>query len=956
MKLSLSIAVVALTIGAFSGSVRADTAEPWGVAEALERVDSLLGKGDLEGAVVILLAASEQLDSDDALSDRFTVHYALGLLRARLDVADGAVSAYIEAIALADALERMETPGFVGSDVTTRLELSAHLRRWGRFGEAEGLDWDALATSIALDQRGTLAAVVGSLTMSVLAQETTDEELRGFLEELDEELHGCEGYRLSLPPPPEPIFLLLEETAARLLAEDEGSEALALFEGILRLDRARGADWRLVSDLSSVAFAALMVDELPAARAVLGETEGLLEGGLIPADVWANRCYLAAIEGAWDRAHTHCLAGLAAARAAGDELRSLALTSRLAGLYVLTGRPDRSVSLYEDAAQGYEKAGLDVEAASERAQAVIELAESRRFDEGLRLLGRIDTSWEGRPAHPRIEEARQRLALQMLLVSFESSDAEEITAALQSIGGYLFETGRSEDLSRLSLLYLELALRRDGESGREQEIDEALAAILGLEEQLGLGKTGWVGEFARGIVHDDRGEDSAAREAWQEALEGHEEELLWRSEQGGPLREWLGRAERPFYRRLDFEPHSMLLGLLQRREESSEGLSVVERVMTVRRAMVWREPAAGRVLRPRSPAEHRVEQLLDERRHLVATLKAVSLQGGEVHPAEQREALSPLLVENRRQFEAALEALSPDRVRVFAPGRASGGAGGSDEIDSSLVVRAGAGFYDYDCCVGTNQPSLGGWPTGGAHFDQNARAVGQRGKKGREAESFFMSSLELLPLQEPRRLLLGTDDPLSSLPFHTFKGTWSQPVAESILIIHRPSANGTQEPPQGLEESAGLPLHDLSAWTCEVGRGGLASVFLVAPSDPERIDLDGLLPGERLGPAEISQLDLAGRVILPHCAPVEKDMALYGRSLQDQAFFDAGALEIVRLMRPVGKRPREMFLAVLKSGLGEGRALSDAFLEAQTAVRKRWRNPRAWAPWSLSSVLAQPSR
>jgi hypothetical protein len=260
-------------------------------------------------------------------ADRFTLHYALALVRVRLPRAEPAILSFVEAIALADGLEASGQPGYEGLALSVRLELASFLLELDRPTDSEALCWDALGLSLAAGEPKGLGPVVVALVSAVLAQPADDADLLSFLAELDAELTHWDVYRLSLPPPPEPIFALLEEGAARLLAEGSTTRASALFTAILRLDQARSADWRLVADLSAVAFSSLLIDDLATARDALAEVNALLRGQPLPIDVWANRCYLAAFEGALAQADVECLGGIAAARSAGDEQRALALTS-----------------------------------------------------------------------------------------------------------------------------------------------------------------------------------------------------------------------------------------------------------------------------------------------------------------------------------------------------------------------------------------------------------------------------------------------------------------------------------------------------------------------------------------------------------------------------------------------------------------------------------------------------
>jgi hypothetical protein len=654
-------------------SLSAGTVSP-SPSSVLQEVDALLAGGNFEAAELLLSEGLRGFGTGISSADRFTLHYALALVRVRLPRAESAILSFVEAIALADGLEASGQPDYEGLALSVRLELASFLLELGRPADSEALCWDALGLSLAKTESKGLGPVVVALVSAVLAQPADDADLLSFLAELDAELTRWDGYRLSLPPPPEPIFALLEEGAARLLAEGSTTRASALFTAILRLDRVRSADWRLVADLSAVAFSALLIDDLASARDALAEVTSLLRGQPFPIDVWANRCYLAAFEGALAQADVECLGGIAAARSAGDEQRAVALTSVLAGLRRLGGDRRGAVNLYEDAGQRYDQLGAASAASAERAEAIASLVEERHLDEALRLLQRLDQRWQGEPVHARIEESRQRLALQMLLSSFDSSDDEEIRMTLQNLGAHLFSTGRAIDLSELSLLYLDLVLRSDslGETNSEPQdgegLEAAVEAIVRLEDELGLGSAGWVGLQARALVALSQGEEEVAVGLLSEALTPHEERLLSSALSADPLRVWIGRGLSPFYSRPKLEPHNTLLPLLRGLGRERDAADLEARVERVNRALLWRQPAAAEVLRPRDSSERLFLKIRAERVTLEAHLVMVSLHGGDVPPAEVRAAVTPLLTQVRKKEDTAFSAIQGRRKALFRPG------------------------------------------------------------------------------------------------------------------------------------------------------------------------------------------------------------------------------------------------------------------------------------------------
>jgi len=686
MRLSHLLVVTFVTLSLLLGVPQASLAEssssssspnqvtPLSPSALLAEADSLLSSGQFDAAAQLLGEGVTRFGAGISSVDNFTLSYALALVRVRLGEVDSAIVSFARSITLADALEASGEPGYDGVALSIRLDLAGFLQEEGRSADSESLCWDALGRTLARKDPIGLGRVVVALTLAVLSQPLDDSALRAFLAELDGELSAWDGYRLSLPPPPEPLFAWLEEGAARLLSEGNPQDASVLFAAILRLDKARSADWRIVSDLSAVAFSSLLTDDLATARTALAEVESSLRGDPVPVDVWANRCYLAAFEGEVERAGVQCLGGVEAARAEGDAGREAALTSVLAGLRRVAGEGRQAVTLYEDAAQRYDQMGAADGAATQRSEAIVSLVELRHLDEALRLLQRLDERRKGLAEHPHVEEARQRLALEMLLISFDSADSDTIRTTLQSIGAYLFETGRAVDLSELSLLYLDLVDRRvpvvEASSTEEapEDLGDAVAAIVRLEEELGLGSVGWVGLYGSALLHFSEGEESQGIEVLEGVLGRYEESALKLAVSGDPLRVWTGRGTAPFYRRPPFEPHQLLLERLRVAGRSAEAAALEARMGRVERAILWRQPAAAGALRARNASEVTFLARRAERRALEAQLVTVSLHGGEIAPAEQRASLAPLQAQLRSKEDVAFDALSPQRKLLFRPG------------------------------------------------------------------------------------------------------------------------------------------------------------------------------------------------------------------------------------------------------------------------------------------------
>ena len=546
-------------------------------------------------------------------------------------------------------------------------------------------------------------------------------------------------------------------------------------------------------------------------------------------DVWANRCYLRAFEGQWEAAEAQCLGGIASARSGGDERRAIAMTSVLAGLRALAGQARKAVNLHEDAAQRYDQLGAVQDAAGERARAIMLLAEGRHLDEALRLLERLDQKRAGQPRHPLVEEARQRLALTMLLSSFESSEEEEVRAALQNIGAYLFETRRAVSLSELSLLYLDVVFRSGAPAGDNEDLQEAVSAIVNLERELGLERSGWVGAYAQARLHIARGEREPAVDLLLAALNTYEQRLLLDASEGDSLRVWMGRGQARFYRRPAFELHNRLLEELRALNREEEAAEIERRIDRLGRAILWRQPAAAKALRPQNQSEKDFVTLRSQRVALERHLVEVSLDGGETPPSEQRAAVGPLLTQLRTQEAASLSALSPDRQLLF--------------------------------------------------------------------------SLDLPPVTGPR--------------------------ADAGWV-------------------------DLSAGSCWVGGRRGADVFLKVTAVPDLVgsnsELEGPEPGlEILGPAELADQNWKGVVLLSPCPDGEEPELAASLALQEPAFFAGGATAVVRQIREVPRRARNLFHSSLKAAVLDGLPPEEAFQAARDALGKRWRREQIRSAWLLKT-------
>jgi hypothetical protein len=252
--------------------------------------------------------------------------------------------------------------------------------------------------------------------------------------------------------------------------------------------------------------------------------------------------------------------------------------------------------------------------------------------------------------------------------------------------------------------------------------------------------------------------------------------------------------------------------------------------------------------------------------------------------------------------------------------------------------------------------SLGGSALASPIREPLRLGVGAPTRAGREAETELATLLGLASLasMDPESFgVLVTDDVAGSLPLRALSIGRGEVVADAGLFVHRPSANPAPPGSPSSQGNVAPVVLDLSELTCSVGEGGLAAVFLDVPRDAtlsQSLRDQGVVPGARLGPAEVVEVQWPAVIILPLCSRRGAKSPIFGRSIQDQAFFDGGADVLLRPLLPVPKRARVVFLDEFHRGVAMGSRPEQAFLAAEAKVRSRWKRPRLWAVWSLSSV------
>jgi tetratricopeptide (TPR) repeat protein len=611
---ALTPALIAL-VGVLLAPLPARAGEPPALSDVeqaqagLVEGQQLVDEGRPDDAVPRLKEALELLGPQGDRGLRLALLATLGVAHAEAGRAEAMMAAFAEAIGLADHLS-LEYPSL---PVVTRLQLAMLLRDLDRAIDAEAAAWDALDVAIARGELAEAAAPVELLVLSAVDQGADHEQLAALVQELDLALSALDAYRLHVSPPPEPIAAMLEEAAIRRAHAGQLDAALEAFSALHALDVARGAEHRLVHDLSQLAWSALQAGDLRRAREALEATWDFVPRGDEPVDWLASYSGLLFEEGRIDDAVSICDRAARRAGADGDTWREAMLLGRLGRLFGHAGDAAEAVEHHGRAALRFDELGAIGEAALERSMAALALAVDGDLDaaEELRVAAVAELGEERLPG-PMVEVRAAIDERRALAPDLPRARALELLVAAER--GW-FQQERAERLLDAALWHVAWAIE-DGVG-----VEEAVAAIVALEEQTGLALEGWQGAWARGLA----AEGDARRSAWLEAADRLDRFALL------PLPDGRAPGEPPLPPSPWPDPREALLQELTATGRLEEAIDRVER----RRAL---ELAA--LARPESPT--RLTELRKAMRY-------ASFRGGERTPAEIRAELTPLL---EQQIEA----------------------------------------------------------------------------------------------------------------------------------------------------------------------------------------------------------------------------------------------------------------------------------------------------------------
>lgn len=596
------------------GSARLAAGDLRGAEGALEQARSLAADaGELE----LALGASLHLAEVLAQSERMPRAMAL----------------------LAESIARADASTEAGLGLAVRLQAAEMLRAHDRLADSEALAWEALSAAIAAGDPAGAAAPIRLILLDALGQGSTQLELSELVQELDLQLGVLDGYRLALPPPPEPIVTMVAALGQQLAAAGQIDLAAETLLAVAAVDAARGASSRLPADLARVAWAATHQEDFPKARWA-AELALSLQGEHAGPEVLGAACDLALAEERWVAADDLCSRGARVAAAGGDPWRSAALTARVADAAEGAGDLEAAERHRAAASKGFRGAGQLGDALVEQARRARLLAELERFEPASRELLAAVAAAKDTGAAPAVEE--QRLRVGLLEVRAGRVDEERSQQVLEEVGRWLWKAEAADELAGLAAFHAERALA----AGDFDRAAEAAAHAVDFEQQLGFGDEGWRGLEVRARVHEAAGRSDEALADLQEAAR----RARLRLPRGAPVPRWFGPDAHEFLDSIARGKRTLGRSPDEAREQ---GLPIL--VFLIRSALGmgrFGAPTVG----PGAPERVLVE-LAVELQAVRDRLHAVSFRGGERTPAELRAELEPELRSARLAVQGALAVL-----------------------------------------------------------------------------------------------------------------------------------------------------------------------------------------------------------------------------------------------------------------------------------------------------------
>ncbi len=894
------------------------------VDQAVELLDRALG----------MLAGSE--DRQLLLAVRVNRAHALAQAGRLLE----SMAEFAAAIPHADVLAANVALHAPDLGVGVRLQLAEMLVRFGSATDSEAAAWDALEAAVRLGELQLAGPAVRMVLQLGAVRDASPEGLTALLDAVSLLLLELDEYRLATQPPPEPLISMLEQIARALASQSEFDAARDLFELITLLDLARGAHWRLTSDLSDLSWVALQQRDLAFAHWSLRWSEALVQGKR-PADLLANWSALQAEAGEYAAAEASCQAALRRSAEEQSAARSLALRARLARIVEAShGREGEALALYRKSAAAYREAGEGGAALAEEVRvAELMLADGRIEDAAVVLAGVVGGLSQG---SVMAADEQVRLHLANARLSELRGELEISRSALSSAGKLLFDLGRLEDLAALGSRFGDLELR----AGNLDAAGEAYRNGQSLEAQLGLGAESWQALFGLSRLAAAQGDGKRAIELLDEAsariewLAGQQSALGFSAEipgeQAAPLLDW------------DWE--DVYRALVRRHLDAGrteEALQTVHRAGQVRRLNLLKghrgltaTAEEGSDLALLAAVRSRIDQL---RRQLRDAAARPSLEDPTAHSADLLQQLS----EARKDEREVLHRLGASDPRFLAEVSVVPVSGTElrGELAAGTVLLASYDLVGRIAMFAVGPSKVTAWQVEGTPAQQRSkldqlwqefggRRVSLRLRHKLRGRLAVWAKRLLAPgaaeLESASTILWAPDKALRTLPIAAL------PLANGILgerstVLGVDSLHGDLADPTAKPAGAAVALSIVD---------GVAERTAVAVPDLETLasQLRGLRRGNSvLSGTGSSRVAATGTRLLLLSARVAERQRVGLREL-------AGGARLVS-SRPVLAEDR--FVRRFTQELQSGNSILSSFEQAQRRARQVRRDPLGWASLTL---------
>ena len=616
------------------------------VREALELLDQAVASLSSGGDRQLLLAA--RVNRAHALAQSGRVLEAM--------------AEFAASIALADILS--SGPDLAAADlgVGVRLQLAEMLADHGRSADAQAAAWDALQAAVDLKTLTSVGPALRTVILMGVAADDSEAALLALLEAANQELMALDDYRLANPPPPEPIIAVLEDSARALASRKELPAARELFELILMLDLARGAHWRLVSDLSDLSWVSLQLNDLLSAHWALQWTDALFEGERA-AGLWANWASLQASSGDFVAAERSYRAALKTSVKEDSPARTRALSARLARtVELLGGREEESLALSRGTAQAYRKAGDESSALAEELRVAAQMLDLGRADDAAALLAGVIGAIESGAGLAVDEQVFMHLVSARL--SEQRGELETARSALSAAGKLLFDLGHVDELAALATSFGDIELRGE----RPVEAGEAFDNAELFEGQLGLGSEAWYSMLGKARLAQSTSDPEAAIRFLQRARE----RVNWQAALPGSFQDLDSHVGKSSQLQLDGESvYRELAALYLSRGSWGALLETIAAARELRRVsafsdsanLMWRRQG---LQQPVGGAAEDLRRMRGNIEKIRSRLRDEAIQPSAEDPAQMMTDLLEQLSRAREEEAELLEALAAEDARAHA--------------------------------------------------------------------------------------------------------------------------------------------------------------------------------------------------------------------------------------------------------------------------------------------------